>query len=141
MNNQSISNIDLSPLIEHATSMQANAIATYSNFKVGACLRTQDGALIGGFNIESASYGLTMCAERVAIFSALAQGHKNFTHLILVTNIGVFPCGACRQMIYEFCKEAVIVVAKLDDIIMKTTIQELMPHVFCNDDLEMSKKG
>jgi cytidine deaminase len=141
MSFQQPKNINLQPLIDHATTMQSKAYATYSNFKVGACLRSQDGSLTGGFNIESASYGLTMCAERVAIFSALAAGHTNFTHIILVTNIGVFPCGACRQMLYEFCKEAVIVVATPHDIIMKTTIQELMPHVFCNKDLEMSKKG
>ena len=127
--------------ISHATAMQQRAIATYSHFKVGACLRTIEGTLIGGFNIESASYSLTMCAERVAIFSALAQGHKNFTHLILVTDFGVFPCGACRQMIYEFCKEAIIIIATPHVLIMKTTIQELMPHVFCDKDLEMSKKG
>ena len=137
--NQSLSPI--SDLISHATTMQQRAIATYSNFKVGAALRSVDGTLIGGFNIESVSYGLTMCAERVAIFSALTAGHSKFTHLALVTDNGVFPCGACRQMIYEFCSEASIIIATPQATVATTTIKELMPHAFCDKDLEQLKKG
>ncbi|HSW75640.1 MAG TPA: cytidine deaminase [Candidatus Saccharimonadales bacterium] len=131
----------LSDLISHAATMQQQAIATYSNFKVGASLRSIDGTFIGGFNIESVSYGLTMCAERVAIFSALTSGHKQFTHLALVTDHGVFPCGACRQLLYEFCNNASIIIATPQAIIATTTSIELMPHAFCNNDLEQSKKG
>ena len=131
---------NLKPLLDHATKMQQKALCFYSKFQVGAALQTIDGTIIGGFNIESASYGLTMCAERVALFSALAQGHTVFTHLALVTNSGVFPCGACRQMIYEFCPEAQILIATERNLITTTTSQELMPHAFCNTDLELSKK-
>ena len=82
-----------------------------------------------------------MCAERVAIFSALTSGHSTFTHLVLVTDNGVFPCGACRQVIYEFCSEASIIIATPQAIIATTTIKELMPHAFCDNDLEQLKKG
>lgn len=127
-------------LLQHAQLMQQNALCFYSKFQVGAAIQTIDGTIIGGFNIESASYGLTMCAERVAIFSALAQGHTTFTHLALVTNSGVFPCGACRQMIYEFCQDAKIIIASTTEIIKIMTAQELMPEAFCNKNLNLSKK-
>ena len=125
-------NVPVLKLLQHATAMQQTAICPYSKFSVGASLLTDTGIIIGGCNIESISYGLTMCAERVAIFSALAQGHKNFTHLALVTNSAVFPCGACRQMIYEFCPHAQILIATPEKIITTSTAQELMPHAFCN---------
>ncbi|MBP6892555.1 cytidine deaminase [Candidatus Babeliales bacterium] len=125
-------NVQFTKLLQHATEMQQLAICSYSKFPVGASLLTDTGIIIGGCNIESISYGLTMCAERVAIFSALAQGYKNFTHLALVTNSAVFPCGACRQMIYEFCPQAQILIAIPEKIITTSTAQELMPHAFCN---------
>ncbi|MFA5998701.1 MAG: cytidine deaminase [Candidatus Babeliales bacterium] len=140
MTQKNQSSFTISDLVSLATTMQQSAIATYSNFKVGASLRSSDGTFIGGFNIESVSYGLTMCAERVAIFSALTAGHNTFTHLALVTDIGVFPCGACRQMIYEFCSDAIIIIATPQRVIATTTIKELMPHAFCDNDLEQSKK-
>ena len=132
---------DLQTIIAHAINMQKKAIAPYSHFNVGATLQTFNGILIGGFNIESASYGLTVCAERVAIINALTAGHRKFTHLILVTNNGSFPCGACRQMIYEFCHEVIIVIATPTAIIKQTTIQTLLPDGFGNNDLEISKKA
>lgn len=125
-------NLQISKLLQHAAAMQQTAICTYSKFSVGAALLTDTQIIIGGYNIESISYGLTMCAERVAIFSALAQGHKNFTHLALVINSAVFPCGACRQMIYEFCPQAQILIATPEKIITTSTAQELMPHAFCS---------
>lgn len=125
-------NSQISKLLQHAITMQQTAICTYSKFPVGAALLTDTQIIIGGCNIESISYGLTMCTERVAIFSALAQGHKNFTYLALVTNSAVFPCGACRQMIYEFCPQAQILIATPEKIITTSTAQELMPHAFCN---------
>lgn len=127
-------------LINFATAMQKKALCFYSKFQVGVCLQTMHGTLIGGFNIESASYSLTLCAERVAICSALAQGHTIFTHLVLVTDSGSFPCGACRQMIYEFCPQTQIIIATPSKIIKITTAQELMPYAFCNTDLELLTK-
>lgn len=127
--------------LELARSMQQRALSTYSKFCVGASIQTADNQIIGGFNIESASYGLTMCAERVALFSALSQGHRQFTHVVLVTDTASFPCGACRQMLYEFCPNALITVATPTDIIATCSIESLMPHAFAHADLEHSKKG
>lgn len=127
--------------ISTARTMQKNALCNYSHFAVGAALQTPQEINIGGFNIESASYGLTMCAERVALFAALAQGHREFNHLVLVTNTASFPCGACRQMLYEFCPNALITIATPTEIITTCTIASLMPHAFAQADLELPKKG
>ena len=121
-------------LLEHARMMQQRAFAPYSNFKVGACVQTSCGKLFGGCNIESASYGLTICAERVAIFNAIAQGYNSFTHLALVTTTGAYPCGACRQIIYEFCPNASIIIATASSINYATS-KELLPHAFNNEKL------
>jgi len=127
--------------ISIARTMQQNAMSLYSNFSVGAALETSQNNSIGGFNIESASYGLTMCAERVALFCALAQGHREFTHVVLVTNTASFPCGACRQMLYEFCPNALITIATPSKIITTCSVQSLIPHAFAQADLELPKKG
>lgn len=116
-------------LIQHARDMQQRAHAPYSNFYVGAAVQTDCGKLFGGCNIESISYGLTICAERVAIFNAIAHGYNSFTHLALVTNSGAYPCGACRQIIYEFCPNASIIIAT-ERSINYTTAHELLPHAF-----------
>ena len=91
-------------LIAAAREARDRAVADYSGFKVGAALETADGAIVTGCNIENASYGLTMCAERVALFKALSEGHRAFTRLAIVTGAGepTAPCGACRQLIWEF---------------------------------------
>lgn len=123
-------------LLQTARALQKKALCFYSKFQVGAAIQAESNEIVGGFNIESASYGLTICAERVAIFSALAQGHKNFTHLVLVTDTGSFPCGACRQILYEFCKNAQITIATQDKIINTIPIVNLMPHAFSNADIE-----
>ena len=123
-------------IVQIARDMQKKALCFYSKFPVGAAVQTQDNQIVGGFNIESASYGLTICAERVAIFSALAQGHKNFTHIVLVTNTASFPCGACRQILYEFCPKAHITIARQDKIINTIAIVDLMPYAFDSTDIE-----
>ncbi|MBI2344989.1 cytidine deaminase [Candidatus Dependentiae bacterium] len=102
--------------LQIARDMQKNALCFYSKFQVGAAIQTEENQIVGGCNIESASYGLTICAERVAIFSALAQGYKKITHIALVTDTGSFPCGACRQILYEFCKNAHITIFSNIDI-------------------------
>lgn len=122
-------------LIEYAKGMQSRAYAPYSNFKVGAALQTPCGKIIGGCNIESVSYGLTICAERVAIFNAISSGYKTFTHLVLMTDSGAYPCGACRQIIFEFCPLATIIIITPQGI-EYTTGQELLPYAFNKSDLE-----
>lgn len=131
----------LQNLTDHAIAMKKQALCMYSNFQVGAALLSTNGNITGGFNIESASYGLTMCAERVALFSALAQNQKHFTHMALVTDPGAFPCGACRQLIYEFCPNITIIIATPTKIIMTLQAKDLLPYGFCNNALENSKKG
>ena len=121
-------------LIQKAKEMQQRAHAPYSNFHVGAVVQTDDEQIFGGCNIESASYGLTVCAERVAIFHAIAQGHSNFTHLVLTSDSGAYPCGACRQIIYEFCSKATIIIVTQSSV-EYTTSKKLLPHAFGQQDI------
>jgi len=119
-------------LVAAARAARERAVADFSGFKVGAALETADGTVITGCNIENASYGLTICAERVAIFKALSEGRRSFTRLAVVadTPSPTPPCGACRQIIWEFCGDIPVVLANLTDI--KSTIQmrELLPLPF-----------
>lgn len=132
---------DIQTLINTAIDMMHKAHAPYSKFHVGAALQISTGEIIGGCNIESASYGLTICAERVAIFQAIAQGYQNITHLALVTETGSFPCGACRQIINEFAPQATIIIATPIKILHTTTCDELLPNGFGNNDLHAMTKG
>lgn len=116
--------------INHAKEVQQHAYAPYSNFLVGAVVQTSCGKVFGGCNIESASYGLTICAERVALFHAVAQGYKSFSSLTLVTKDGSSPCGACRQVMLELCPDAIIIIASSKKIIEQTTPQKLLPNAF-----------
>jgi cytidine deaminase len=131
-------NSQISSLICHARSMQKQALCTYSNFPVGAAILTDTNQIIGGFNVESASYGLTMCAERVALYHALVQGFKNFTHVALVTDTASFPCGACRQMLYEFCPQADIIIATPEQVLSTHLMNSLLPHGFGQNDVGKS---
>ena len=126
---------NIEKLITIATNMTNKAYAPYSKFHVGAALQTVTGEIIGGCNVESASYGLTICAERVAIFQAIAQGHKEFTDIVIVSKSGAYPCGACRQVIYEHAPHATITIVSQSKIIDTTTIQKLLPHGFGNHNL------
>jgi cytidine deaminase len=111
-------------------------VAPYSNFKVGAALLTAAGEIITGANVESASYGLTCCAERVALFKALTDGHKRFTAVAVVTRFpgGAMPCGACRQLLAEYAPAAKVFVA--DSARLKTirtfSVKRLLPGAFRN---------
>ena len=117
-------------LIKQAIIAQKRAIAPYSNYPVGAALLTRDNKIILGCNIESKAYPTTLCAERVAFFSALSKGYKEFSKLALITNDGAYPCGSCRQIIYEFSKDITIYVATDLNNYNTIKISELLPFPF-----------
>ena len=121
-------------LIRAAAKARELACAPYSKFKVGAALLARGGAIIGGANVESASYGLTCCAERVALFNALTQGRKDFVAIAVVAAIpgGPMPCGACRQLLAEYASSAKVWVADSRSlkVIKEFTISELLPQAF-----------
>ena len=117
-------------LIKQANLAKNRAFSPYSDYAVGAALLTQDNYVILGCNIESKAYPTTICAERVAFFSAISQGYNNFSALALITNDGAYPCGSCRQIISEFAKDLPIYIASsLKDYVI-TNISDLLPHPF-----------
>ncbi len=126
----------LSPgrLIAAALKARERAVAPYSNFKVGAALLTRSGKIIGGANVESASYGLTCCAERVALFKALTEGEEDFVAVAVVARAegGAMPCGACRQLLAEYAAAAKIYVAdsRRPKVIREFSVRELLPGAF-----------
>jgi cytidine deaminase len=119
-------------LIEAATAARLQSVAPFSNFLVGAVLKTKAGKVYTGCNIESASYGLTVCAERVAIWKALSEGERDFTDLVVVADTESLtpPCGTCRQIIWEFAKHARIVLANLNGQSEEVSIRDLLPRAF-----------
>ena len=117
-------------LIKEAIVAQIRAEAPYSNYPVGAALLTIDNSVILGCNIESKAYPTTLCAERVAIFSAISQGYKDFSAMALITQDGSFPCGSCRQIIYEYAGNISIYIAKDLDNYVTQTISNLLPFPF-----------
>ena len=120
------------PLVTAARQAREHAMAPYSHFKVGAALETADGVIITGCNVENASYGLTVCAERVAMFKALSEGHRHFIRLAVVadTEAPTSPCGACRQVLWEFGPEIDVVLANLTTVTGRYRLSELLPHPF-----------
>ena len=120
------------PLIVAARKARRRAVAPYSNFKVGAALETEDGTVIEGCNVENASYGLTMCAERVAMFAALAQGHRKFRRIAIVadTETPTPPCGPCRQILWEFGGDLEVTLANLRRITASHRMADLLPLPF-----------
>ncbi|MPZ17953.1 MAG: cytidine deaminase [Luteitalea sp.] len=123
---------DAAALIDTARRAREYALAAFSGFKVGAALETADGAVITGCNIENASYGLTLCAERVAMFKALSEGRRKFVRLAIVadTESPTPPCGACRQILWEFGGDLEIVLANLEREISRHRIADLLPLPF-----------
>jgi cytidine deaminase len=124
-------------LIEAAKQARENAHAPYSNFRVGAALRSTSGRIFGGCNVENATYGLTMCAERVAIFKAVSEGERGFSAIAVVTDTEVLtpPCGACRQLIWEFCGDIPVSMANLGGKIEVMQMKELFPRPFDDSNL------
>ena len=129
-----MANIDKEKLVRAAAVAREKAVAPYSNFKVGAALLTQSGEIISGANVESASYGLTCCAERVALFKALTEGKKDFVAIAVVarSDAGAAPCGACRQLLAEYAPDAKIFIADSKSLgrIRTFSIKELLPQAF-----------
>jgi homotetrameric cytidine deaminase len=121
-------------LIEAARRARAGAVAPYSKFKVGAALRTTTGEIFTGANVESASYGLTCCAERVALFKALTAGARDFVAVAVVARQsgGATPCGACRQLLGEYAPRAVVWVAdsRAPRRVREFTVAGLLPEAF-----------
>jgi len=125
-----LSDTDL--LIDIAKKARKCSLAPFSNFLVGAALRTPAGKIYTGCNIESASYGLTVCAERVAIWKALSECERDFTDLVIVVDTEQLtpPCGTCRQIIWEYTKDAKITLANLKGQSEVVDIRELLPKAF-----------
>lgn len=119
-------------LIAAARQARKHAYAPYSNFPVGAAVLTEDGTVFTGCNVENASYGLTICAERVAATSAVAAGYRRFTRIALSLSGGGTPCGACRQVLAQFCDDMPVLIDDADqtDVVRETTISQLLPERF-----------
>lgn len=119
-------------LIEAAAAVRERAYAPYSNFKVGAAVETEDGNIYTGCNVESASYGLTVCAERVAIWKGISRGEKRFARIAVVVDTEELtpPCGVCRQIIWEFCGDVPVILSNLDGRTETVMMSQLLPRAF-----------
>lgn len=128
--------LEIQNLMERAIKARENSYSPYSHFAVGAALLCEDGTIYEGCNIENASYGLTNCAERTAIFKAVSEGHVTFKALAVVadTEGPCAPCGACRQVMAEF-KIPLLIMGNLMGNIKIVTIEELLPFSFSECDV------
>jgi cytidine deaminase len=122
----------MNKVIEAARRVRLNAHAPYSCFQVGAALETAAGVIISGCNVENATYGLTICAERVAIVKAISEGERNFVRIAIVadTDTPTPPCGACRQILWEFGGDLEVILANLTDVKGVYRLAELLPLPF-----------
>ena len=120
------------PLIDAARRAREHAVASFSHFKVGAALETADGAVITGCNVENATYGLTICAERVAMFKALSEGHRSFARVAIVADTAAPtpPCGACRQILWEFGGDLDVILGDLAEEKARHKLSQLLPQPF-----------
>jgi cytidine deaminase len=119
-------------LIAAARQSRENAHAAFSKFRVGAALRATSGRIFGGCNVENATYGLTICAERVAIFKAISEGERGFDAIAVVTDTDSLtpPCGACRQLIWEFCGDVPVILSNLKGKTEVIQMKALFPKPF-----------
>jgi cytidine deaminase len=126
----------MNPLREAAEVARSRAYAPYSGFRVGAALETSAGTIVAGCNVENASYGLTICAERSALAAAVAAGHTAFRRLALVSDaeVPISPCGTCRQVLHEFGSD-LVVESYAGDRVSRWTVAELLPAAFGRDHL------
>ena len=117
-------------LIKTAIDMRKKSQSPYSNYRVGAAVETESGEIIGGCNVESSSYGLTCCAERVALYSAISEGHDNFKSMAISTENGGMPCGACRQVIWDLCNDIKIYICNGKELLKTIDSSDLLPDAF-----------
>ncbi len=124
-------------LIQAALAAREHSVAPYSKFNVGAALLTADGKIVSGANVESASYGLSCCAERVALFKALTDGESIFTTIAIASPGGAAPCGACRQLLAEYARDAEVILADSNspESSERTTVCALQPNAFTGENL------
>ena len=126
-----LTNIERQFLIDLANEARKHAYAPYSNYPVGAAVRTKSGRFFTGVNVENAAYPHTMCAERVAIFKAVSEGESEFDVIAVVTNNGGSPCGGCRQVMAEFGLDTIVLIADGDGKLQKEMIvANLLPEAF-----------
>lgn len=120
------------PLVLAAAAARENALADYSGFRVGAAVETEDGEIIGGCNIETSTYGLTLCAERVAIFKAVSDGKRSFKRIAVVADTDRLtpPCGSCRQIIWELCGDVPVIMTNLAGKTETIQMKDLLPKAF-----------
>jgi cytidine deaminase len=126
-------------LVAAARAARDRALAPYSGFKVGAALLTRAGAVYGGCNVENASYGLTVCAERVALLKALSEGERDFVMIAVVadTEAPTPPCGPCRQLLWEYCGDIPVIMANLTRVAARHQMRDLLPMPFDRRSLDM----
>jgi len=133
-----LSNQEKQSLINVANIARQRAYVPYSNYPVGAALRTKTGRIFTGVNVENAAYPQTMCAERVAVFKAVSEGEKEFEVISVVTNNGGSPCGGCRQVLAEFGLDTIVLMADRNGKLLKeATVKELLPEAFMPDHLNL----
>lgn len=122
----------MDPLLEAALAARENAFAPFSKFKVGAAIEDEGGRIHTGCNVENATYGLTLCAERVAVFKAISEGTRQFRRVAVAADTDALtpPCGACRQILWEFCGDVEIVLVNLRGKIETYRLKELFPKPF-----------
>jgi len=122
--------MDKNELLAAALKAMENAHAQYSNFKVGAALLSKSGKVYTGSNVESSSYGLTICAERVALVKALSEDENEFEAIAVVNKLGASPCGACRQLLWDYTRDIPVYVSNLDRKITEYNLKDLLIHPF-----------
>ena|ERR1051325_10893263 len=120
------------PLVDAARAVRENSHAPFSKFKVGAAVQDESGRIFTGCNVENATYGLTVCAERVAIFKGVSEGARRFTRVAVVADTETLtpPCGACRQILWEFCGDVEVMLANLDGKSEALQLGALFPRAF-----------
>lgn len=134
-----ITDEDRQKLIEAAREARRWAYAPYSNYSVGAALLTNSGKIYDGVNVENAAYPTSICAERVAVFKAVSEGERGFAAIAVVTSNGGAPCGSCRQVLWEFSNDLLVILAdEQGQVVRETTIADLLPGAFSPSDLPRS---
>ena len=124
-------------LVRLANEVRLNAYVPYSNYRVGAALRSKSGTIYTGVNVENAVFPMTNCAERTAVFKAVSEGEREFDIIAVATDNGGSPCGACRQVLSEFGQDILVLIADGSGrIVRELTVRELLPDAFTHEDLE-----